>query len=145
MDLQTPGPEQTPSGHVVDSQTSGPSSAGAQRTFRWQDIQFSPTPQQRLTSAADEDREIAVSAAAETIQPTRAEQRQTQSEEQWEPGGGENWAQFLFGDESEIDLNEYQEVTMENVQQPVEGESVDVLGKFVQKGKQIPGQHKGSA
>ena len=35
-----------------------------------------------------------------------------------------------------MDFNEYQKVTMENVQQPVEGESVDVLGKFVRKGKQ---------
>ena len=47
---------------------------------------------------------------------------------------GEKWGGFE--DESEINLNEYREVTMENVQQPVEGESMDALGKFVRKGKQ---------
>ena len=41
----------------------------------------------------------------------------------------------LSENESEIDFNEYQEVTMENVQQPV-GESVEFPGKFVRKGKQ---------
>ena len=41
----------------------------------------------------------------------------------------------LSENESEIDFNEYQEVTMDNVQQPV-GESVDFPGKFVRKGKQ---------
>ncbi|CAL8283092.1 unnamed protein product [Gadus morhua 'NCC'] len=39
----------------------------------------------------------------------------------------------LSENESEIDFNEYQEVTMDNVQQPV-GESVDFPGKFVRKG-----------
>ena len=61
---------------------------------------FCLTPQQPPTSAADEDPKISTSleAAAEenahrTSQPTRVEQQQTQSEEQCEPGGGENWAQ----------------------------------------------------
>ncbi|CAL8238939.1 unnamed protein product [Gadus morhua 'NCC'] len=39
----------------------------------------------------------------------------------------------LSENESEMDFNEYQEVTMENVQQPV-GESVEFPGKFVRKG-----------
>ncbi|CAL8388181.1 unnamed protein product [Boreogadus saida] len=40
----------------------------------------------------------------------------------------------LSENESEIDFNEYQEVIMENVQQPVQGESVEFPGKFVRKG-----------
>ncbi|CAL8310926.1 unnamed protein product [Gadus morhua 'NCC'] len=49
----------------------------------------------------------------------------------------------LSGNESEIDFNEYQEVTMENVQQPVQGESVEFPGKFVRKGKQQMDDTKG--
>ncbi|CAL8355659.1 unnamed protein product [Gadus morhua 'NCC'] len=39
--------------------------AGAQRSFRWQDKQFFPTPQQPPTIAADEDPEIAASLEAD--------------------------------------------------------------------------------
>ena len=39
-------------------------------------------------------------------------------------------------DESEIDFNEYQEVTVENVQQPAQEDSMDVLGRSARKGEQ---------
>ncbi|CAL8400491.1 unnamed protein product [Boreogadus saida] len=159
-DLQTPGPAPTPSGPFVDSQTPSPSNAGAQGSFRWQDKQFSPTPQQPPTIAADEDPEIVASLEADAEedahrmadlqQPKPASQpERSSSKRKAKSSAGQAGAQTgrrtrslarsgaVSEDESEIDLNEYQEVTMENVKQPVEGESLDALWKFVRKGKQV--------
>lgn len=151
----TPGPGSTPSGPVVDSQTPGPSSAGAQRPFRWQEKQFAPTPPP--TSTADEDPEISASLEADDEEDAHRNLQQPKSASQPQRSSGKRKARSNAsqagaktgrrtrslersvagsGDESEIDFNEYQEVTMENVQQPVEGESVDALGKFAKKGKQ---------
>ncbi|KAK0155417.1 hypothetical protein N1851_002219 [Merluccius polli] len=138
--------------------TPGPSSAGAQRPFRWQDKQFAPTPQQQPTSTA-EDPEISASLEADAEEDAHrtAGLQQLKSASQPQRSSGKRKARSnasqagaktgrrtrslersgaVSGDESEIDFNEYQEVTMENVQQPGEGESVDALGKFAKKGKQ---------
>ena len=64
--FEAQGPTPIPPGPAADLQTPGPSSAGAQRSFRWQDKQFFPTPQQPPTIAADEDPEIAASLEADT-------------------------------------------------------------------------------
>ncbi|CAL8264748.1 unnamed protein product [Gadus morhua 'NCC'] len=110
------------------------------------------------TIAADEDLEIAASLDADAEE----EAHRTAGLQQPKPASQPEWSSVkrkarssasqagvetgrrtgslersgaVSEDESEIDFNEYQEVTMEKVQQPVEGESVDALGKFVPKGR----------
>ncbi|CAL8347514.1 unnamed protein product [Gadus morhua 'NCC'] len=109
-----------------------------------------------LEDAAEDDTEIAASLedAAEEDAPGTAGLQQLKPASQPERSSGKRKAKSrvsqagaktwrrtrslersgaLAGDESEIDFNEYQEVTTENVQQPVQRESVEIPGKFVRE------------
>ena len=90
MDLQTPSHAPTPPRPVADLQTPGPSSAGAQGTFRWHEKLFSLTSQRPPTSTAEEDPEITrpLEAAAEEEHAATAGRQQPKPARQPEPSSG---------------------------------------------------------